>query len=96
MIFAALSNGDKNLIGSGTLLELCSQNGIPLSSSCGGKSVCGKCVVRITNGLSQLDPPSFLEQTKLEQLKCKNNVRLACQIHSDDLSTKLTIHTTYW
>lgn len=96
MIRAILSNGDQSLIGDGTLLDLCIKNGIPLASSCGGKGVCGKCIITIHDGQSQLMAPNLLEQTKLYQLRTPNNIRLGCQVHSEDLTCDLSFSTSYW
>ncbi len=96
MIQAILSKGNQVLTGSGTILDLCFSHSIPLASSCGGKSICGKCIVMIHEGQSQLSAPSQLEQLKLTQLKCRENTRLGCQIHTDDITANLNISTTYW
>ncbi|MFM8622245.1 MAG: 2Fe-2S iron-sulfur cluster-binding protein [Holophagaceae bacterium] len=96
MIQAILSKGNQVLTGSGTILDLCVNHSIPLASSCGGKSICGKCIVMIHEGQSQLSAPSQIEQVKLTQLKCPENTRLGCQIHTDDITGNFNISTTYW
>ncbi|MFZ9186585.1 MAG: 2Fe-2S iron-sulfur cluster-binding protein, partial [Holophagaceae bacterium] len=83
MIQAVLSKGEHTLSGSGTLLDLCINHAIPLSSSCRGRAICGKCIVTIHEGQNQLPAPSELEESKLIQLKCPENTRLACQVHVD-------------
>ncbi len=63
-----------------TLLEISQQNRIPHASVCGGRARCSTCRVRVTQGLSDLAPPSDTETRVLTRVGAPNNVRLACQI----------------
>lgn len=48
-----------------------------ISAPCGGKGVCGRCMVRLITG--QLTPPSAKERKILAQERLNQGYRLACQ-----------------
>ena len=63
-----------------TLLEISRMHGIPHAAVCGGRARCSTCRVRIDDGASSLDPPSFPEAVTLASIGAPQNVRLACQV----------------
>lgn len=75
-----------------SLLDAARTMGVEIESICGGKLTCGKCLVRIEDGVFQkhgmvsspnhVTPPSEKEQTLLERMG-KEDYRLACQCFVD-------------
>lgn len=60
-----------------SILDAALEKGIGLEYKC-KKGTCGRCKVRIVNGLTYLQRANHLERVKLEHL-IKNGYRLACQ-----------------
>ena len=60
-----------------SLLDLSQKLGLPLTSSCGGKKICGKCKVIVLQSDSALPPPSNRERETLGPL-LEKGYRLAC------------------
>jgi len=61
-------------------------NDIPIETICGGKAICGKCVVKILRGKENLSPLKERESMRLKSLNMdvpegKAVYRLACQTH---------------
>ncbi|MDP6962699.1 MAG: 2Fe-2S iron-sulfur cluster-binding protein [Planctomycetota bacterium] len=66
--------------GSGSLLDICYDNDLPVTFGCqSGK--CGICTVKVVAG--DLAEASKVEQSILEGFDCEPQVRLACQAHVD-------------
>lgn len=63
-----------------TLLEISRMHHIPHASVCGGRARCSTCRVRIDEGASSLEPPTYPEAITLASIAAPENVRLACQI----------------
>lgn len=62
----------------GSLLsDIAFNAGVELVSVCGNQGLCGKCLVRILNGL--VSPPTEAEGEHLDPLKIAQGYRLACQ-----------------
>jgi uncharacterized 2Fe-2S/4Fe-4S cluster protein (DUF4445 family) len=61
-----------------SLLDLSRKLGLPLTSSCGGKKICGKCRVIVLQTDSALPPPSDRERETLGPL-LEKGYRLACE-----------------
>lgn len=59
-----------------TILEAIGRSGVKLPSICGGKGLCGKCVVRVLKG--DVSSPSS-QELKLLGEKIRMGFRLACQ-----------------
>ncbi len=59
-----------------TIFETAREAGILLTSSCGGRSTCGQCKVRILDG--DTSPLDESERTHLSQGEVKSGLRLAC------------------
>ena len=60
-----------------TVAEVSRQAGISLCSECGGKAICGKCRVRVMQGL--LPEPSEAERQHLTDEEISSGWRLACR-----------------
>lgn len=61
-----------------TVLEAARSAGLPLTTACGGKGTCGKCLVRITDGEYETRPSSSLPSRLLKEgyaLSCLTRVK---------------------
>ncbi len=65
------------ITGGGSLLTALTENGVKVSSSCGGKGSCGYCKVRVASGAGQLLPTEEIYMSREEKLQ---GIRLACQV----------------
>ena len=74
-----VNNGTKELeVNSGnTLLGTLHENGVMLSSACGGKGSCGQCKVQVLEGGGQILPTEVPHFSRKEQL---DHWRLGCQV----------------
>jgi uncharacterized 2Fe-2S/4Fe-4S cluster protein (DUF4445 family) len=63
-----------------SILDAAKSLGIDLSSLCGGKGTCGKCKVKIEQGIEKLNPLTEQELKHLTEEEIKGNYRLACQV----------------
>lgn len=78
-----VNNGTKELeVNSGnTLLGTLHENGVMLSSACGGKGSCGQCKVQVTEGGGQILPTELPHFSRKEQM---DHWRLGCQVKVKD------------
>ena len=78
-----INNGTKELeVSSGnTLLNTLHENGVMLSSACGGKGSCGQCKVQVTEGGGQILPTETGHFSRKEQ---QDHWRLGCQVKVKD------------
>ena len=78
-----INNGTKELeVASGnTLLNTLHENGVMLSSACGGKGSCGQCKVQVTEGGGQILPTEVGHFSRKEQ---QDHWRLGCQVKVKD------------
>jgi ferredoxin len=77
-----------------TLLAAALRSEVPLASSCGGKAVCGDCVVRIVAGRENLSPPDADELAWRKRTgKGGDDLRLACCLR---VRGPAEVATTYW
>ncbi len=78
-----INNGSKELeVDSGnTLLNTLHENGVMLSSACGGKGSCGQCKVQVTEGGGQILPTEVVHFSRKEQ---QDHWRLGCQVKVKD------------
>lgn len=76
-----VSEGDKqqefSVEGGGSLLTALTENGVKVSSSCGGKGSCGYCKIEIASSAGQILPTEEIYMSRDEKLR---GVRLACQV----------------
>ena len=63
--------------GGQNLLSLLVDNGIEISSSCGGKGSCGYCKVQVPEGGGPILPTEEIYMSRAEKAK---DMRLACQV----------------
>jgi uncharacterized 2Fe-2S/4Fe-4S cluster protein (DUF4445 family) len=63
-----------------SVLDAARALGIDLSSLCNGKGTCGKCKVKIEQGIEKLLPLTEQELKHLTEEDIKGNYRLACQV----------------
>lgn len=75
------------------LMEKLLTSHIPVASSCNGDGICGKCKVKIIEGVENLTAPSDLEINTLERNQVETGSRLSCQLK---LTHDLKIDTDYW
>ena len=74
-----INNGTKELeVESGNTLH---ENGVMLSSACGGKGSCGQCKVQVTEGGGQILPTELPHFSRKEQM---DHWRLGCQVKVKD------------
>ena len=73
-----INNNKKITTASGkTLLATMSENGVFLSSACGGKGSCGQCKVQVFEGGGEILPTEQVHFSRKEQ---KEHWRLGCQV----------------
>jgi len=63
-----------------TILELARAAGVSIESICNSLGKCGKCVVLVRSGSSNLTPPSSGELRIFTEKELKEGKRLACQV----------------
>ena len=73
--------------GGANLLTYLIENGIEISSSCGGKGSCGYCKVQVTEGGGPILPTEEIFMSRQEKLR---SMRLACQVKVKN-DVKITI-----
>ena len=84
-----INHGTKELeVNSGnTLLNTLHENGVMLSSACGGKGSCGQCKVQVIEGGGQILPTEVGHFSRKEQ---QDHWRLGCQVKvKDNLSIQV-------
>ena len=59
-----------------TILDAARIAGIPINAPCGGSGICGKCLVRVTEGQTGI---SKEERSVLTKTQLQNGIRLACK-----------------
>ncbi|MBR4829387.1 MAG: NADH:ubiquinone reductase (Na(+)-transporting) subunit F [Muribaculaceae bacterium] len=81
-----INNGTKELeVASGnTLLNTLHENGVMLSSACGGKGSCGQCKVQVLEGGGNILPTEVPHFSRKEQI---DHWRLGCQVKVKDNMT---------
>ncbi len=71
-----------------TLLATLGDNGVHLSSACGGKGSCGQCKVQVVSGGGDILPTEAVHFTRKE---IKDHWRLGCQVKvKNDLEVKVS------
>ena len=66
-----------------SVLDAARALGLDLSSLCGGRGTCGKCKVRIDQGMEKLPPLAEQELKHITEEEMKSNYRLACEIRPE-------------
>ena len=88
-----INNGTKELeVETGASLMSALQNqGVMLSSACGGKGSCGQCRVQVTSGGGQILPTETVHFSRKEQ---QDHWRLGCQVKvKNDLDIQVSAST---
>ncbi len=84
-------NGGKKMIraaGGKSLLATLGENGVHLSSACGGKGSCGQCRLQVTSGGGDMLPTEAVHFTRRQ---IKDNWRLGCQVKvKNDMEIKVS------
>ncbi|MGE3683994.1 MAG: 2Fe-2S iron-sulfur cluster-binding protein [Bdellovibrionales bacterium] len=75
------------------LMEVLLTAGLPVASSCHGDGVCGKCRIRVLEGLENLSRVGPLEEILRERHRMPRDVRISCQT---DVLGDIRIDATYW
>ncbi len=76
------------------LLAAARRAGVPLAASCGGRAVCGDCVVRVLAGAENLEPaPQGEVAWRARTGKGGDALRLACCLR---VRGPVEVSTTYW
>lgn len=76
-----------------TLLDAALRTHVPLASSCGGRAVCGDCVVTVHGGRKHVTPPDADELAWRARSDVVADVRLACCLR---VLGPVEVSTTYW
>ena len=82
-------NGEKTMeVASGaTLLNTLSENGVFLSSACGGKGSCGQCKCQVLEGGGEILPS---ETSHISRKQAQDHWRLGCQVKvKNDMAIKV-------
>lgn len=84
-------NGGKKMIHAAagkSLLATLGENGVHLSSACGGKGSCGQCKLQVTSGGGDMLPTEAVHFTRRQM---KDNWRLGCQVKvKSDMEIKVS------
>ena len=62
-----------------SLMDIASDSSVSLESICGGAGSCGKCRVRVTDGMERLTPVNGMEKKALTEAELASGMRLSCQ-----------------
>ena len=75
----SINDGKKMIHATGgkSLLATLGENGVHLSSACGGKGSCGQCKLQVTSGGGDMLPTEAVHFTRRQ---IKDNWRLGCQV----------------
>jgi ferredoxin len=65
-----------------SLLNVLLSNRFPIDTVCGGRAVCGRCLIRVLSGAEYLSPRRDAENRKLAALEAGEDMRLACQSYT--------------
>lgn len=66
-----------------TFYETLVDMGVKIQSLCGGQGTCGKCKLKVQEGLDFLTPPTQSEKKFINEDQFKEGWRLACQVKVD-------------
>jgi adenylate cyclase len=65
-----------------SILNVLLRNRFPIETLCGGRAICGRCLIRIRSGTEVLSPMREREAARLAALGAEPGMRLACQTHT--------------
>lgn len=75
------------------LMKALLDNNIPVASSCNGEGVCGKCKIRIVEGITHLSEENETEKFLKEKNMIASNIRISCQT---TVLGNILIDASYW
>lgn len=76
VFFPQFKKGKEGIeLGQGTIFDVVKRLGIQIPSECGGKGLCGRCIVRVEGDKSVLSPKTTIEK----EFNLSEDERLACQ-----------------
>ena len=62
-----------------SLMDIAGESSVSLESICGGAGSCGKCRVRVVDGMDMLTPVNGMEKKALTEAELASGMRLSCQ-----------------
>jgi adenylate cyclase len=65
-----------------SILNVLLKNRFPIETLCGGRAICGRCLIRVHSGMELLSPVREREAVRLSALGAGPDMRLACQSHT--------------
>ena len=65
-----------------SILNVLLRNRFPIETLCGGRAICGRCLIRLRSGMELLSPVREREAARLAALEAGPDMRLACQTHT--------------
>jgi 2Fe-2S ferredoxin len=75
------------------LMDALLKGGRPVSTSCRGEGVCGRCQIQVIEGASHLTPENEVEVFLRSRYRLPADVRISCQT---SVSGDVVVDTTYW
>ncbi len=75
------------------LMDALLKAGLPVASSCDGEGVCGKCRIRILEGMQNLSVKNDTEVFLIEQNNYTPDFRISCQTQ---VLGDISVDATYW
>ena len=75
------------------LMQALQNAGVAVASSCAGDAVCGKCVLKIVAGESNLSTPTPDELFLIEKDRIKPGFRISCQCQ---VLGNIEVDAAYW
>tara|TARA_B100001971_G_C18268036_1_gene596531 strand:+ start:106451 stop:106942 length:492 start_codon:yes stop_codon:yes gene_type:complete len=76
-----------------SLFEQLKEQGININSTCGGVASCSKCIVKVTDGMDNMNDIPFEEKQILGNVFHLTNERLCCQLFAKgDLTLDISDH----
>jgi adenylate cyclase len=55
---------------------------VPIDTVCGGRALCGRCLIRVIRGAAVMNRPNERERLRLKALEAEPEMRLACQSYA--------------
>ena len=77
-----------------TVYDALRAGGRPLAGACTGDAVCGRCVVRVLEGVDRLTTMDSEERAVLTRCEAAPDERLACRVRP--IGAGIVLSTGYW
>jgi adenylate cyclase len=65
-----------------SILVQLQRHGVPIDTVCGGRALCGRCLIRVLRGARTINPAGERERLRLAALGAGEDMRLACQSYT--------------